>query len=292
MMDHERFDVLARVLAAPGSRRAALGILIGSGMLGATEALARKGKKRGNGKKGRGRVRAQQVPANCFTNANCTPGPGKNLSKCDYAGSTTLRGKNLKGANLGNANLVGADATDADLRGANLDKACLTNADLRGAKINASTNVSTAIFCGTIMPDGSINDRDCGRPTRCCETCTPTGDVCTDDTAPCCEGWACAAGVCGPPACLKDADCGPNEACIGGECVCQAACGEPLVACGGFCFTVSTTEGGACACAASDLQCAALEPCADAGDCDLGFVCATSTCCEGGPFCVPRCVPV
>jgi hypothetical protein len=116
-MDHGSFDRIARLLGNAGSRRAVLGALLGGGLLGSTEALARKGNKRRSGKRGRGRVAAQQVPANCFSSGNCTPGPGKNLSKCDYGDSATLAGKNVKGSNLTNASLVGADATGADLRG-------------------------------------------------------------------------------------------------------------------------------------------------------------------------------
>lgn len=113
---------------------------------------------------------------------------------------TVQAGKNLKGSNLTNASLFQADATDADFRAVNLGKACLTNSDLSGARINASTNFSTAIFCGTLMPDGSINDRDCGQPTRCCEVCTPLEDECNDDTAPCCDGGVCQEGSCVRPA--------------------------------------------------------------------------------------------
>jgi hypothetical protein len=223
-MDRDRFDALARLLGSTGSRRAALGALLGTGLAGtAADAAAKRGRRRRRVNRRGGHVRAQQVPANCFTNPTCTPGPAKNLSKCDYADSATLAGKNLKGSNLTNANLAQADATGADLRAVNLGKSCLTNADLSDAKINASTNFSTAIFCGTIMPDGSINDRDCGQPTRCCEVCTSLGDECNDDTAPCCEGGVCQEGTC-VSACLKDSDCPFGSICCGDTCQFAVCC--------------------------------------------------------------------
>jgi hypothetical protein len=224
-MDRYRFDALARLLGTTGSRRAALGAVIGLEIFGSgADALAKRGKQRHRGRR-RGRVAAQQVPANCFNNPTCAPGPGKNLGKCDLAGAD-LSGANLKGANLGSANLLGADLTGADLRGANLDKACLTNADLTGAKINASTNADSARYCGTIMPDGSINDRDCDRPTRCCEACTPTGSECNDGTAACCDGGTCVAGTCQLLSCLKDDDCPVDSVCCGGTCQSGVCCAE------------------------------------------------------------------
>ena len=57
-MDRERFDALARLLAATGSRRGAIGALIGAGLLGTgleAEARKRNGNRRGGGGKGKDR---------------------------------------------------------------------------------------------------------------------------------------------------------------------------------------------------------------------------------------------
>ena len=64
-------------------------------------------------------------------------------------------GANLYGANLEAAQFVRADLTDADLRWTSLLGANFTDADMSGAKFDG------AIFCHTIMPDGSVNDENC-----------------------------------------------------------------------------------------------------------------------------------
>ena len=82
-----------------------------------------------------------------------------NLIDADL-GDTEMRNINLNGANLSRANLNRAFLKGADLRGAylseaNLRGAYLIGADLRGAFFGG------AIFCNTIMPDETANDRDC-----------------------------------------------------------------------------------------------------------------------------------
>ena len=56
---------------------------------------------------------------------------------------------------LSGANLGGADLSTANLTRATLKLATLTGSDLRGA------NLTGTIFCGTKMPDESINDSGC-----------------------------------------------------------------------------------------------------------------------------------
>ena len=73
----------------------------------------------------------------------CIPGQVTDLSGYDF------RGAELVSANFTNAILKGADFT-----GANIELANFTGADLTGAKIGTAQNVSTAIFCDAIMPDG------------------------------------------------------------------------------------------------------------------------------------------
>jgi hypothetical protein len=62
--------------------------------------------------------------------ANCTPGPGADLSGCDFA-NVNLTGANFTGANLDNANLSkanisAANFSSADLEGADLNQAVVT----------------------------------------------------------------------------------------------------------------------------------------------------------------------
>ena len=59
-------------------------------------------------------------------------------------------GANLSGVNLSDSDAIGADFTNANFQGANLSDADFTGADLT----NALTD--TAIFCNTLMPDGSV----------------------------------------------------------------------------------------------------------------------------------------
>ncbi len=71
-----------------------------------------------------------------------------------------LQGADLTGANLYGANLEGTKMQNATLIGANLSWSSMIGANLTGADI---TNAKTqgAIFCRTIMPDGTRNDANC-----------------------------------------------------------------------------------------------------------------------------------
>lgn len=248
-MDRERFDALARLLAATGSRRGAIGALIGAGLLGTgleAEARKRNGNRRGGGGKGKDRdkdkdkdrgkgngktkdrkkrAQAEQIPARCCSTGNCTPGKGKNLFKCCYEDGNVAN-KNFSGANLGQANFTNANASGANFQAANLGQACLVDANLTGAKTNSSTNLGGAIFCRTIMPDGSINDSGCDNGTRCCPTCIEEGEVCGDGIGgDCCPDTVCCDDVCTDTQ-SDDANCGEcgnvceePETCQNGECV-------------------------------------------------------------------------
>jgi hypothetical protein len=100
----------------------------------------------------------------------------------------------------------GAQLAQADFRGANLSGACLVGASLAEARLGASVNLHKAVFCRTIMPDGSVNDDDCDKGTPCCPTppdICPEGEVCAPDCigtpnqicsifgTPCCSNLAC-----------------------------------------------------------------------------------------------------
>ena len=72
-----------------------------------------------------------------------------------------LYGADLTVASLHHADLSGADLQHADLRYAQLVYADLHYADLHGADLHGA-DLRGAKFCGTWMPNGSMNDTDCG----------------------------------------------------------------------------------------------------------------------------------
>lgn len=178
-MDRDKFDAFTRLFASRRSRRGALATLLSGTILANRPAAMladRNGKHRGRGK-GKA-VHAQQAPAGCFTGSPCIPGSGAYLANCDFEDSNSLENVNCKGCNLSRANLQDADASGVNLTKANLQKACLVDADLTGATIAASTNLLDAIFCRTIMPNGSTNNSGCSKGTRCCRTCIEIGESC------------------------------------------------------------------------------------------------------------------
>ena len=111
-----------------------------------------------------------------LTGANLTTA---DLSGADLRGATLafatlygadLLGADLSGANLVNADVYGANLVDVVLRGADLTNAYLafsdlTRADLSDARLLfadlGGVTLTDAIFCNTMMPDGSINDDRC-----------------------------------------------------------------------------------------------------------------------------------
>ena len=62
---------------------------------------------------------------------------------------------NLSGAKLVGTNLTEANLYRADLRGADLTRAILTFSDMEDALLEG------AIFCETVMSNGSVNNQDC-----------------------------------------------------------------------------------------------------------------------------------
>ncbi|BAY08048.1 pentapeptide repeat-containing protein [Calothrix sp. NIES-2098] len=90
---------------------------------------------------------------------------GSKLRETDF-GQASLYGANLCGADLTRANLRYAvldsanfsDAclVDAHLKGASMGHANFTRCNLSGAEISENPWLEGAIFCNTIMPDGSI----------------------------------------------------------------------------------------------------------------------------------------
>ncbi len=102
-MDRERFDALARVLAAKGSRRAAMAALLGLALFGCDpdEGVAKPGRGEGNGggkgkrrnqkkrrdqQRSRGANSAHAEAAGCCGALSCAkPTKGANRQKCNYA---------------------------------------------------------------------------------------------------------------------------------------------------------------------------------------------------------------
>ena len=75
--------------------------------------------------------------------------------------SANLHGANLRWTSLDAANLSEANLSEANLTLANLEGADLHGANLSGANMYHTKFSSTTKFCITMMPDGSINNRDC-----------------------------------------------------------------------------------------------------------------------------------
>lgn len=196
-MDRGQFDTLARFVWTKQSRRAALGAILGAALLEhAPGSLAAKGK----GKKTRKRKRKNR---DCYPGRSCHLGPGKDTAGCDFAGSVAFFEGDFSGSNLSGANLTGAQMAGANLQGADLGNACLVGANLLEADL-AGANLDEAIFCATLMPDGTTNDSGCGKGTRCCPTPGPICRTCADDclgsindicnafgTRQCCTGMGC-----------------------------------------------------------------------------------------------------
>jgi uncharacterized protein YjbI with pentapeptide repeats len=194
-MDHESFDRIARLLGSAGSRRTALGAVLGTGLAGAIGGTEAAKKKRRSGKKDRAQVSAQA--ADCSS-----PGPSSNNSDCDFAGDdfsgddlsgsrmvrtnfrradmilTNLSSSNAKEANFRGANLRGANLSDSILRGAdfrgipdptNGRETDLTCADLSSSACGGIQFNGLTIFCQTKLCDGTIDNSDCvGTPPVCC----------------------------------------------------------------------------------------------------------------------------
>ncbi|MFN8594060.1 MAG: pentapeptide repeat-containing protein [Thermomicrobiales bacterium] len=251
-MDRGRFDALARLIRTTKSAVELLGWFSSGSMSPAAASwtkphsrrneeiperrAGRRGRAHGRDKDSRKPATAEAVPASCFTGTNCSPAPGANLKKCDFGGQT-IENLNLSGSNLKGANLANADASGANFAKANLDGACLVEADLSGANLTGA-NTSGAIFCRTIMPNGSINNSGCGTATSCCPTCQEIGGACGDPLGgACCDGAVCINNVCTCPAnkpkncdgacreCCDETDCGgdtPN--CCNGKC--RACCAD------------------------------------------------------------------
>ena len=89
-----------------------------------------------------------------------------NLTKA-YLVSADLSGGNLSGATLTGAYMNGAILRDANLEGADFTAANLKNVDFSGAyllhAIITEYQFGATRLCKTVMPNASINNRDCSQ---------------------------------------------------------------------------------------------------------------------------------
>ena len=92
---------------------------------------------------------------------------GADFSKAILLGAD-LRDTNLSGADFSDAYLVDANLSGTNLHEADLSGAILGGANLSGADLSGTYYLGKADFfgaerfCATIMPDGSLCNRDCG----------------------------------------------------------------------------------------------------------------------------------
>jgi hypothetical protein len=314
-MDGTRFDRLARAVGARRSRRQmVVGLLAG---LGTALAAGPGDRLLGAGPAGAAAKRRHRAKAKASRRdplarlRDCpNPGPGQNLSKCNFV-DADLRGANLSGANLRGAVFANANLCSADLSGANLAKAdftwaVLTRADLRGTNVSKAT-FDRATLCRTRMPDGTLDDSHCphddgdiccsdaecgagvacergwcgGRPPQS-DACVALGDVCTFGAKPCCgygspknivcdETWAIVLTTC-QLKCDVDNDCRNNLGTPDVFCSAGANC-FPLEKC---CFRKTTRNPKECSSGKSCPVSQTVHQCCLSGDtaCSLaGFGC-------------------
>ena len=155
----------------------------------------------------------------------------------------------------------------------------------------------------------------CDAATGLCAACIGVGDAC-DPTQLCCDGHACATGICGePPACVANGQpcdgtqpcCSSGVECVGGTCGSCAApgttCDEGQPCCDGVdctdgvcggCFMPATAcDGSKPCCGGVDCTDGACGGCIDDGAaCNAGHVCCSGAACRsgtcGGPDARPR----
>jgi hypothetical protein len=292
-MDRERFDALARLLAAQGSRRGALGTLIGAALLGVgSEAEAKKNNRhhhKRHQKAQKRRRRRAQAAQTCFGTDGCAfPSDGKDFENCNFINfdfTESCDGCNFRRADLTDAdfndnpdasfqgvsfraaNLRGADLAFVDVSGASFRDACLVGADLFHAKIDGA-DFRGALFCNTVSPDGSINNSGCNDLNDCCPPCLAVGAACGEGIFGDCCDTQCVNGFCAPE-CSKDTDCDFGEFCC--DQVCVARCCNDKQCEFGLCID------GICAECLKDTDCGPERICCDNfcvfGECCFDFQC-------------------
>ncbi|MFN8589810.1 MAG: pentapeptide repeat-containing protein [Thermomicrobiales bacterium] len=198
-MDRDQFDRLSRLVAAAGTRRDALRLLVASAVAGAAggAATASARKQRGKDRK-RERVRgeADLICTNICVNCGSKPiKPGANLAKCDFSNQSFIDGLNLGSANLTNACFARAELRGAQFNSASAGGVCFQFADLRNASFRGA-NVAKAVFCGANLKGAdfrgsNITQAQLGCAVVGCNTILPNGK-----TAGCEAGYTCCDGAC------------------------------------------------------------------------------------------------
>ena len=216
-MDTAHFDAITRRL---GTRRTALGGALAGLLLPLSAAARKKGHgkdnhrhRHGKGKdrtKGNGKHRATAQADSCWRAGACLLKKGANVSQCNLAGYSAPDDLNCTGCNLSRTNLRDADLTGVNFTKANLSGACLIDADFTGATFADNTNLANAIFCNTTMPNGSVNNSNCGRGTACCLSCPASETMCSDSCVDL-QTDARNCGSCGHA-------CGGGQSCVNGSC--------------------------------------------------------------------------
>lgn len=279
-MDDRHFDALARQLS---SRRTAIGAML-AGLLLPLEAAAHK-RRRDKRRRGRGRRRGNPLGGNqCWRPGPCVPRIGANVSRCDLEGSTAFNGLNCTGCNVSRANLRGVKARGANFAVANLSGSCLVEADFTGATFARTTNLANAVFCRTIMPDGSLNNSGCGNDSDCCPTCLQQGEACgAGSTGSCCGDLQCTNGTCQactPTTCASLGNvCGQKADGCGNTITCLCGVTSTPACSNGTCTTCSTVCGNSATCGCAGLTDGSTKCMSDAvADCNA--TCSTKDDCS------------
>jgi hypothetical protein len=307
-MDRERFDGLARLLATSGSRRGALGALLGVALLGQDPgALAkrRERKDRDRGKRKRRKRRGDRDLGDCppevcqdvfrdpisgcfYTDSpDNQPGPG-----CTAPGRFCCQGTCCRSGDVCLANgcctPVSRETTCAG-KCSDVTDNCGQSVDCGACPAQTCHSVicNATHACNYIVqPNGQPGTNCAG---QCCNgACCPAGAVCANDICVCnaasCPNGCCSNGPGHPGTChasadrscgvngVQCADCVANEnACVNGVCVCN----------GTWCFRCcSNGPGNPGACEPLTKQTCGIggTQCVDCSrTCGGGCVCNTST---------------
>lgn len=254
-MDRQQFDILTRLLASTKSRRATLGTLLASSVLGkATDGQAKKrGQRDGREvqdearpgaahkahhrrKKSRRRRDQRngdgQLGKQCCGTAQCTaPETGSDRAACNFQ-SQSFAGQDLKGVILRGIDGRHANFNTTESREADFSAACLFGATFRDAQLNDATWDGACLFAS------DFSNAELGRPDALdaavlCATIMPDGIRNNRDCANlprCCQPAQGGNGGDATPCGACDAS---DQCHTAGECVCS--CTNPAAANGTSC---------------------------------------------------------
>jgi hypothetical protein len=271
-MDRDQFDRLSRLIAAAGTRRDALRLVVAGALAGlAGHGSFTEARKRGKARRRqrrRSQVRTEQAQLCTHLCVDCSGKPirpGANLSGCDFNDEPFPDRLDLRSTNLTNACFAQAELRAARFNGAAAGGVCFADSDLTGANFRG-TNVGGAVFCGADLTGAdfrgsNVTDAQLACATVGCNTIKPNGK----SAAPCASGLTCCGGPCvdtntTPRHCGSCGHaCLPCQTCQNGQCV---PVPNNAVSCNGFALQ---TEG--------DTRCTTIPNrgvCID-GACSCGF---------------------